>query len=65
MNLIKSLWAQEPVRVAVYSALVVLAGLLVAQGVVSGDQSSLILAVVAVALGVPATEIARSKVTPQ
>lgn len=64
MNYLKSLWAKEPVRAALYSVLGVLAGLLVAKGAVSGDVVDLVLAAVATVVGVPAVEVARSQVTP-
>lgn len=64
LNYLKMLWKSEPVRVAVYSVVVVLAALLVTKGVADGSTVDFVLAAVAAALGVPAAEVTRSKVTP-
>lgn len=54
----------EPVRLYLYSVLVPLLAVLVVWGVVDAGDVPLYLAVLAALLGVPAVEIARSKVTP-
>lgn len=54
----------EPVRVYVYGALSVVIALLLARGIVSGAEAPLWTALVALLLGVPATETARSRVSP-
>lgn len=54
----------EPVRTYLYPVLVAVVGILVAYGVIDQEQSVLWIALGAAALGVPAIEAARSKVTP-
>lgn len=54
----------EPVRTYLYGILVPIIGLLVYKGVVASDEAAIWLAIAAAALGVPAVEAARSKVTP-
>jgi len=54
----------EPVRKYLYAVLVPVVGLLVYRGVVAADEAAIWLAIAAAALGVPAVELARSKVTP-
>jgi len=56
--------SNEPVRKYLYGILVPVVALLVYKGVVAADEAALWLAVAAAALGVPAVEYARSKVTP-
>lgn len=56
---------REPVRLYLYSALTLMIGALVLRGLISGEDGVSILGTLAVALiGVPATEAARSSVTP-
>jgi hypothetical protein len=54
----------EPVRVYVYGALSVVIAILLARGFISGAEAPLWTALVALLLGVPATETARSRVSP-
>lgn len=64
MDFLKSLRANEPLRTTVYPMLVFLAGMLVATGKIDLDTSNLVLGIIAAVLGVGATEVARSQVTP-
>ena len=65
MSMLKRLWESEPVRVALYPLLAALLAYLVVAGKLDVNAAMFISAAVAAALGVPAIEIARSKVTPQ
>lgn len=56
--------SREPVRVYAGGALLGLIGVLVAYGLVSGEQAAAWGVLVTALLGVPAVELARSKVTP-
>lgn len=56
--------AAEPVRMYVYAVLAALAAVLVGRGVMTGDAALLYLALLAAVLGIPATEHARSLVSP-
>lgn len=58
------IFKRQPVRVALYSALVPLLGLLVARGVITEDVVPFYLAVAAGVLGVTATEVANKKTVP-
>ncbi|WP_454196136.1 hypothetical protein [Nocardia sp. Marseille-Q1738] len=64
MNAILTALRSEPVRALLYPLLVALIGYGVTRGVVSADTSGFILAVVAAALGLPAVESARHRVSP-
>lgn len=55
---------REPVRVYVYGAGSVVVGILLARGLISGAEAPLWTALLALLLGVPATEAARSQVSP-
>ncbi|MBE7195884.1 MAG: hypothetical protein INR66_25825 [Gordonia polyisoprenivorans] len=55
---------REPVRTALLPLITALVAYLVARGTVSESLAPIILAVVALALGLPATEVIRSQVTP-
>lgn len=55
---------REPVRLYLYPVLVVVVGVLAALGYLDGSLANIALAGVALALGVPATELARAQVTP-
>lgn len=63
--MLAKLRAYEPLRLAVYPVLVLVAGILVTRGVLDSDAANLVIAAVALLLGIPATEVARAKVTPQ
>lgn len=54
----------EPVRLYLYTVLIAGIGLLVSRGVVAADEALLWAALGAAVLGVPAVELARSKVSP-
>lgn len=54
----------EPVRMYLYGLLVPLLAVLVFYGVVDSSAVALFIALGAAVLGVPAVEVARSKVTP-
>lgn len=56
--------SQEPVRVAAYTALAAIFVILIAFGVIEESAAAAILAPIAVLLGVPMTEVTRSKVSP-
>lgn len=64
MNFLKKLRSNEPVRLYVYPALVVLVGLLVTRGVIDAELADLVTGAVALVLGIGAAEAARAKVTP-
>ncbi|WP_067479637.1 hypothetical protein [Nocardia amamiensis] len=64
MNKVITTLRSEPVRALMYPLLVPLIGYGVTSGVVSADTSGFILAVVAAALGLPAVESARQRVSP-
>lgn len=55
LSYLKNLWAQQPVKVAGYSAVTALFALLVTKGYLDNDVSDYILSVVALIIGVPAT----------
>ncbi len=55
---------REPVRLYLYSMLGPVIGLLISNGIVGESQASLWIALGTAILGVGATEVARSKVTP-
>ncbi|MEU7766918.1 hypothetical protein AB0B25_17550 [Nocardia sp. NPDC049190] len=54
----------EPVRTLLYPVLAALIGYQVTKGIISSDLSDFILAVLAAALGLPAVESARGRVSP-
>jgi len=54
----------EPVRLYLYTVLIAGIALLVSRGVVAADEALLWAALGAAVLGVPAVELARSKVSP-
>lgn len=54
----------EPVRLYLYSVGLAVVGLLVFRGVIAADEALLWAALLAAVLGVPAVELARSKVSP-
>lgn len=54
----------EPVRKYIYSLLVPVAALLVVYGILDSETVTLWIGVGAALLGIPVTELARSKVTP-
>lgn len=64
-NKIASWRRSEPVRTTVYPILVLGLGVLVSTGRITLDTSTAIDGVVALILGITATEAARAKVTPQ
>lgn len=64
MNKVLTTLRSEPVRALLYPLLVAVIGYGVTRGVVSADASGFILAVVAAALGLPAVESARHRVSP-
>ncbi|MBF6296562.1 hypothetical protein IU459_03280 [Nocardia amamiensis] len=64
MNKVLTTLRSEPVRALLYPLLVAVIGYGVTKGVVSADASGFILAVVAAALGLPAVESARHRVSP-
>ncbi|MEU6582399.1 hypothetical protein [Nocardia sp. NPDC046763] len=64
MHNIFTILRSEPVRTLLYPLLVALAGYGVTTGVVSSDLSGFLVAVAAAALGVPAVESVRGRVTP-
>ncbi|MER7449790.1 hypothetical protein ABTW96_05830 [Nocardia beijingensis] len=64
MNKVIAILHSEPVRALLYPLLVALIGYGVAKGVVSSDLSGFVLALVAAALGLPAVESARHRVSP-
>jgi hypothetical protein len=55
---------RQPVRVALYTALAPICGVLVARGVLTEDLVPVVLAVAAAVLGVTATEVAHKKTEP-
>lgn len=59
-----SLFKREPVRIFIYAALTIGVGAAVAYGLLSGEQGALIGSALALALGVPAAELARASVIP-
>lgn len=60
----RQLVRREPVRVYVYSVAAAIVAALVVFGVVTGDQGAAIIGVAGAVAAVPATEAARSRVTP-
>ncbi|MCC3333603.1 hypothetical protein [Nocardia abscessus] len=54
----------EPIRALLWPVLVGIAGYLVVRGVVDQFSADMIVAIVAAILGIPAAEVARTKVTP-
>ncbi|MEU2038423.1 hypothetical protein [Nocardia niwae] len=64
MNKVITILHSEPVRALLYPLLVVLIGYAVTKGLVSSDLSAFVLAIVAAALGLPAVESARHRVSP-
>ncbi|MGQ4597537.1 hypothetical protein [Nocardia sp. R6R-6] len=64
MNKILTTLRSEPVRTLLYPLLVAAIGYGVTKGVISEDASGFIVAVVAAALGLPAVESARRRVSP-
>lgn len=54
----------EPVRAYIYTILVPLSALLVVYGILDDQTVTLWLGIASAILGIPATEIARKKVTP-
>ncbi|MDL9944169.1 hypothetical protein QSJ19_00950 [Gordonia sp. ABSL11-1] len=66
MELLSKLKASEPVRLYLYPILVILIGYGVYRGVVDDSVATLVvIPALGVLLGIPATEAARAKVTPQ
>lgn len=61
----RRLYRYEPVRVLLGTVLGLLVAVLVAKGIIDSQTSALVLAIAAGVLGIPAIEVARSKVTPQ
>lgn len=61
----RRLYRYEPVRVLLGTLLGLLVTILVAKGIIDSQTSALVLAIAAGVLGIPAIEVARSKVTPQ
>ena len=64
MNRILTMLRSEPVRSLLYPVLVALIGYGVTTGVLTSDMSGLFIAVLAAALGLPAVESARRRVSP-
>ena len=64
INTIVSTLRTEPVRAILYPLLGILAGVLVARGIVDQFSADTVIGIVGAILGVPAAEIARAKVTP-
>ena len=62
--MLAKLRANEPLRLYVYPALVVAFGVLVVRGYLDADDADVLTAVITLVLGIPATELARRKVTP-
>lgn len=63
MSALARLRAAEPVRLFVYPALLALVVYLVGRGIVDAELADVITGAVALLLGVPLAEVARSKVT--
>ncbi len=63
--MLAKLRANEPLRLYVYPALLALFGVLVVRGSVDADIADVITGIVTLIIGGSATELARSKVTPQ
>lgn len=61
--MIAKLRASEPVRLFVYPALLALVVYLVGRGLVDAELADIITGVAALALGIPAAELARRRVT--
>ncbi|WP_043735635.1 hypothetical protein [Nocardia asiatica] len=64
MSKILSTLRTEPIRVLLWPVLVGIAGYLVVRGVVDEFSADMILVILAAVLGIPAAEVARTKVTP-
>jgi hypothetical protein len=64
MNKVLTILRSEPVRALLYPLLVAVIGYGVTKGVLSSDMSGFVLAVLAAALGLPAVESARQRVSP-
>jgi hypothetical protein len=64
MGKIASKLASEPVRLYLYAVGTAVEGVLVARGVITGNDAPLYVGVLVAVLGLPATELARSKVIP-
>ncbi|MEU1994661.1 hypothetical protein ABZ511_09450 [Nocardia gamkensis] len=64
MNKVITILHSEPVRALLYPLLAALIGYGVTKGVLSSDLSGFVLAIVAAALGLPAVESARHRVSP-
>lgn len=64
MNAVLSAIRSNPVRSIIYPLLAILVGTLVARGTIDSSVADIITGVVAVIIGIPATEITRSKVSP-
>lgn len=61
---LKNLWANEPVKAALYPLLAALVGYLLVKAGVDANLEDLILGLVAAALGVPGVKALRSAVSP-
>lgn len=61
---IASKLASEPVRLYLYTVGVAVEGVLVARGVITGNDAPLYVGLLVAVLGLPATELARAKVIP-
>jgi hypothetical protein len=57
--------AYEPLRLFVYPVLAGLVGILVVRGYLAADLADVLVAAIALVIGVPATELARGRVWPQ
>lgn len=64
MNAVLAAIRSNPVRSIIYPLLAILVGTLVARGTIDSSVADIITGVVAVIIGIPATEITRSKVSP-
>ncbi|WP_454199604.1 phage holin [Nocardia sp. Marseille-Q1738] len=64
VNAVLNAVRSEPIRTILYPLLAILVGTLVARGTVDQSMGDIITAVIAAVLGIPAAEIARSKVSP-
>jgi hypothetical protein len=64
MNKVITILHSEPVRALLYPLLAALIGYGVVKGVLSSDLSGFVLAIAAAALGLPAVESARHRVSP-
>ncbi|WP_040829808.1 hypothetical protein [Nocardia jiangxiensis] len=63
LPLVKKLWSEEPVRLAVDGALAAVVGVLAVKFGIDGNTTDLIDAGIAVVLGVSGAEVARSQVS--